>query len=46
MRDRFWIGIFRYLGVLFAVGNVWTIAAIEHLDAIAKISDILFGFGL
>ena len=38
-------GSFRTLGVLFAIGDVRTITAIEDFDAVAKIGDVLGGFG-
>ena len=43
--DGFGVDIFGDFGVFAAVGNVWTEAAVEYLDAVAKVSDIFLSFG-
>ena len=43
--DGFGVGVFGDFGVFAAVGNVWTEAAVEYLDAVAKVSDIFLGLG-
>ena len=45
VRDCFWFGVFRDLGVFGAVGYVGAVAAVEDLDAVAEISDGFLGFG-
>ena len=46
MGDGFWIGALRNFGIFRAVGDVRAKAAVKHLDAVTKVSDIFLGFGL
>ena len=39
------LSVFWNLGVLFTVRNVGAIPAIQHFDAITKVSNLLGGFG-
>ena len=43
--DGFGVGVFGDFGVFAAVGDVWTEAAVEYLDAVAKVSDVFLGLG-
>ena len=40
------VGVFRDLGVLFAVGDVGAEAAVDDSYAVAKIGDVFLGLGL
>ena len=39
----FWFGVFGYLGVLFAVGNLWPIAAFKDPNSAKVGNSVFFG---
>ena len=44
VRHRLRLDTFRDFGVLRAIGDIRTVASIEYLDTIAKVSDVFGGF--
>jgi hypothetical protein len=40
----FWLNVLWNLGIFRAIGDVRTVASIEYLDTIAKVSDVFGGF--
>ena len=44
MRHVFWLDILWNLGIFRAIADLRTVASIEYLDTIAKVSDVFGGF--